>query len=217
MTEEKRKKRRKKKTVILLAGIAAACGIYGVWRIQAVADTDTGTAAVSVSAGEEVIYGQLTAVRGNEITYVTAEETGSSAGSQEAEETRRQDTGSGEGKPDRSEKGGGRNEAVSGGDAIFQGEMPVEGSFNMGSETTSGMPDLGDMPPEGSSGSQAFIYDNRVFQLTGEECTELVPVGTPVTTKLGTVTTFSRLAAGDNIAIVRNRTTGEIMAVYIIG
>lgn len=197
MTAEKRKKRGKKKAVILLAGIVAACGIYGIWRIQAFADTDIKTAAVSVSAGEEIIYGQLAAVRGNEITYVTAEEIGSTAGSQEAEENRQQDTGSGEGRPDRSEKGGGRNETVSGGEVIFQGEMPVEGSPN--------------------AESQTFTYDNKIFKLTEEESTELLPVGTPVTTKLGTVTTFSRLAAGDNVAIVRNRTTGEIMAVYIIG
>ncbi|MED9904487.1 MAG: hypothetical protein UFG06_09920 [Lachnospiraceae bacterium] len=46
--------------------------------------------------------------------------------------------------------------------------------------------------------------------------TSLIPVGTPVTTRLGTVTTFSRLAAGDNVALVTDEENGEIEAVYII-
>ena len=46
--------------------------------------------------------------------------------------------------------------------------------------------------------------------------TAFIPVGTPVTTKLGTVTTFSRLAAGDNVALVTADVDGEIEAVYIV-
>ena len=46
--------------------------------------------------------------------------------------------------------------------------------------------------------------------------TALIPVGTKVTTKLGTETTFSRLAAGDNVALVMNKNTGEIASVYIV-
>lgn len=202
MAEEKRKKKRKKRAVILLAGIAAACGIYGVGRMQASADTDSKTVAVSVSEGEEIVYGQLTAVRGNEITYVTAEETGSTAGSQGGEEIRQADNGDGEGRPDRSEQGAGRSEA----------DSPREAESGRGFSSGMQLPGV-----QEASGSRTFTYDNKIFKLTQEESTELIPVGTSVTTKLGTVTTFSRLTAGDNVAIVRNRTTGEITAVYIIG
>ena len=57
------------------------------------------------------------------------------------------------------------------------------------------------------------------YQLTGESVTTQIPVGTDVTTRLGTVTTFSRLAAGDRIALVVEEEGGQqvIMAVYIIG
>ena len=46
-----------------------------------------------------------------------------------------------------------------------------------------------------------------------------IPVGTNVTTKLGTVTTFSRLAADDYVALVIEKDGDEdvIAAVYIIG
>ncbi len=59
------------------------------------------------------------------------------------------------------------------------------------------------------------------YVLTGsggnrEEATILIPVGTDVITKLGTVTTFSRLRAGDNVALVKDKGTGEITAVYIV-
>lgn len=53
----------------------------------------------------------------------------------------------------------------------------------------------------------------------GEEVTEMIPVGTDVTTKLGTVATFSRICAGDSVAIVKEPVgdSDVIVAVYIVG
>ncbi len=51
-----------------------------------------------------------------------------------------------------------------------------------------------------------------------QEQTALIPVGTEVVTRLGTVTTFSRLAAGDNVALI-TQADGEdvvIVRVYIL-
>ena len=52
-----------------------------------------------------------------------------------------------------------------------------------------------------------------------ESVTTYIPVGTRIITKLGTVTTFSRLAAGDYVAFVMEQEGNEeiIMAVYIVG
>ena len=56
--------------------------------------------------------------------------------------------------------------------------------------------------------------DKTDNEQSAEPITTYIPVGTEVTTKLGTVTTFSRLAAGDYVALVMEQI---IMAVYIIG
>ncbi len=70
-----------------------------------------------------------------------------------------------------------------------------------------------------SSATDTFTYNSVTYQLTDETNTTLIPVGTDVTTRLGTVTTFARLSAGDCVALVMQEVDGEdvIMAVYIIG
>ena len=56
--------------------------------------------------------------------------------------------------------------------------------------------------------------------LTGEEETMLIPVGTTVTTQLGTTTTFSRLATGDMIKILLEKDENGkdvIVGIWMIG
>ena len=84
------------------------------------------------------------------------------------------------------------------------------------------------MPSRGQQGSNStagrgetnqFTYDNKTYRIGSESITTYIPVGTNVTTKLGTVTTFSRLAADDYVALVIEKDGDEdvIAAVYIIG
>lgn len=68
-------------------------------------------------------------------------------------------------------------------------------------------------------GSDTFTYNGVTYRLTDQTFTVQIPVGTDVTTKLGTITTFSRLAAGDCVALVTEE-SGDVQiitAVYIIG
>lgn len=61
--------------------------------------------------------------------------------------------------------------------------------------------------------------NKTMYTLTGEEETTLIPVGTTVTTQLGTTTTFSRLAAGDMVKLlVEKDKDGEdvIVGIWII-
>lgn len=44
--------------------------------------------------------------------------------------------------------------------------------------------------------------NEMTYELNGETVTTLIPVGTTVTTKLGTTTTFSRLYAGNTIVMI---------------
>lgn len=101
------------------------------------------------------------------------------------------------GKTDRADK----SESGRGNSSGFGGGFSGMGSMMSGTESEDG----------------TFVYDGFSYTLTETKVTELIPVGTQVTTKLGTVTTFSRLRAGDNVAIVRDKSSGEIVAVYIVG
>ena len=74
---------------------------------------------------------------------------------------------------------------------------------------------------------QYFVY-GQIVSINGNEMTYYVteeetvtvqiPVGTKVTTRLGTETTFSRLAAGDNIKMLIQENDGqqEIMEIWIV-
>jgi hypothetical protein len=65
----------------------------------------------------------------------------------------------------------------------------------------------------------ALVYGNVSYALSTETGEDMIPVGTKVTTRLGTVSTFSRLRAGDYVALVMNLNGNEqvIAAVYVIG
>ena len=98
----------------------------------------------------------------------------------------------------------------------FSGEMPegFGGGFpeGFGGEMPEGFEGFAGPMPEGSGG-------NNGSQEQSKQITAYIPVGTEVITKLGTTTTFSRLAAGDYVALVMEEEDGEqiIMAVYIVG
>jgi cytoskeletal protein RodZ len=96
-------------------------------------------------------------------------------------------------------------------------------------------PSRGDMPTDANGSIDAGISDEATktddsenksqtevtrYTLTGEEMTATIPVGTPVTTLLGTVTTFSRIAIDNTLQIVTetNKNGDEvIVAIYIVG
>lgn len=87
----------------------------------------------------------------------------------------------------------------------------------------------GDKPSDDSSSQNTTGTDTSsdsskqsrvMYTLTGEEKTMLIPVGTPVTTLLGTVSTFSRIAVENTVkVVVETNDAGEevIVAVYIVG
>jgi hypothetical protein len=61
--------------------------------------------------------------------------------------------------------------------------------------------------------------ENVSYALSTETGEDMIPVGTEVTTRLGTVSTFSRLRAGDYVALIMDQDGNEqvIAAVYVIG
>lgn len=75
--------------------------------------------------------------------------------------------------------------------------------------------------PTGESNEMPWMQENGTennIKVSGETVTVQIPVGTQVTTRLGTVTTFSRLAAGDNIKMLVQEEDGEqvILKIWIV-
>ncbi len=207
--EAKRKKNRKRLrmvSLIVLVFLVIVTVLLVVRRNRN--EVQENTVQIVVPAGQEVIYAELTGVKGNEITYRMAterEDTEQTEGAEvpRGEETRgeRPDMGQMRGEmPDMSQMGG---------------EMPDM------SQVGGQMPDFGGgmfQNGERTEDEESFTYDGVTYVVAGEEITTLIPVGTDVTTKLGAVTTFSRLTAGDMVALVMAKDAEEriITAVYII-
>jgi len=71
----------------------------------------------------------------------------------------------------------------------------------------------------GTKRDTGLTIGDITYTLGNESKTMYVPVGTIITTKLGTETTFSRLQAGDYIGIVTEKNGDEevIVSIYIVG
>jgi len=217
--EKKKKKYRKRKIVVSVVVVCLAIG--GIWYVgwgrNLKPQTET-TVQIKTTPGQQIVYADLTAVKGNEITYLIAKEQEdteeSSNQTEKAADTEpSSDTGKRPGKgerPDMSQMPGG-------------GEMPDMSQMPGGGE----MPDMSQMPGGRGDGrfsgkvtqNTVFTYNDVAYEVTNERVTALIPVGTDVITKLGNVTTFSRLAAGDKVALIveEEKDKQVIVAVYIIG
>jgi hypothetical protein len=211
--EKKRRKNRKKRAVG--GGIFSVVLVLGIWFFVWGRDLLFAEEEVSVKvladASQSVVYARLDSVYGNEITYTVVNPV--------SEEDKSSDESNG-GMPNRA----GRENAE--GMPEF-GNMPqdaagTQGSGNMpwevGAEGTESMPGRG--VSGGTTGVQAaLVYDNVSYVLSTEMREDMIPVGTEVTTRLGTVSTFSRLRAGDYVALIMDQEGNEqiIAAVYVIG
>lgn len=172
---------------------------------------------INLEEGQSLMIGQVTAINGNEVVLALAKEAdmqGNGRGEMPSLAEGEMPSFAGGEMPDFT---GEEMPSFAGGEVpdFAEGEMP---SFAEGE-----MPDFagGEMPgfaegedpdgdaQDGGGGRQRYgggMQDQgqeRVFyQLTGEEKTLLIPVGTAVTTPLGTQTTFSSIAVEDMLKLV---------------
>ena len=117
--------------------------------------------------------------------------------------------------------------------SFAEGEMPGFAEGEMPSFAEGEMPSFGEGEApggdvqNGSGGGQGFRggmqeadgQDRSLYQLTGEEKTLLIPVGTAVTTPLGTQTTFTSIVVDDMLKLVveEDGDGGEtVTAVWIV-
>jgi hypothetical protein len=221
--EKKHRKNRKKR--VLIGGILSFVLVLGIWffvwgRDLLFADEEVFVQVVA-DASQSIIYARLDSVYGNEIAYTVLQPI--------LGETNAGDTESNGRMPGSMPTGAGAEEF---------GDMPwgtgEEGTGNIppgaGAEEFGDMPwrtgeeGAGSMPDRGVSGDTtraqaALVYDNVSYALSTETREDIIPVGTDVTTRLGTVSTFSRLRAGDYVALVMDGDGNKqvIAAVYVIG
>ena len=86
-------------------------------------------------------------------------------------------------------------------------------------ETVSGEMPAGEMPTGEIPTEETSESSDVTYTALDEERTMVIPVGTEVVTKLGTVTTFSRLASGDVMKILTEKSGDEdvILKIWIVG
>ena len=208
----KKKRRRRKKMLIfltvLLCFLAASGGGFLLWQRSQRAAQE----AVQIVAGEneEITYARITTIVGNEIETAllegTAPEQTGTAGTQTVDDAMTSEGTAEEGMPD-------------GGTA--EGEMPggmSEGGISDSGTAEGGMPD--GMPQQNGSGFAAGGAGDHTgrstYTETGETKAWQIPVGTDVITSLGVTTTFSRLSAGDVIAVLTEAGTDNILKIWIV-
>lgn len=224
----KKKRRRRKKMLIfltvLLCFLAASGGGFLLWQRSQRAAQE----AVQIVAGEneEITYARITTIVGNEIETAllegTAPEQTGTAGTQTADDAASagdaasennvtsadgEMTSEGTAEEGRSDGGTAGGEMQGG---MSEGGMPDSGTAE------GGTPD-GGLPQQDASGFAAGGQSGRsAYTETGETKSWQIPVGTDVITSLGVTTTFSRLSAGDVIAVLTEEGTDNILKIWIV-
>lgn len=189
----KRKKCRKRKiiiTVMILTVIIAGIVVYQIKKTEEEATTVESSEDVVAGENQDVILGEITEINGNEMTFTLVEE-------EESTETESEGTKAG----NRPSGGAPTGEQKTGEVQSVDGEASTEG----GTESKPTMPTA--MP------------ETKTYRSLGEERTATIPVGTDVITKLGTTTTFARLATGDVVQMLTEKVDDEnvIIKMWIVG
>ena len=189
-------------------------GVYCWYLPQAHAADENNEPALE--EGQEYAYAKITSILGNEMTYVELE-----AQAVDFNDLREKDGANENASGAKRDMAGQREERVSDGEKTSDGDMQ-------------NMPAAGAMPANsaaaraGRSGvqknsaqdktdyTQAAVMTYSETDVTGQI---QIPVGTEVETKLGTVTTFSRLSNGDIIKMLLQKDdtgSNELMKIWIV-
>ena len=242
----KKKRRRKKSLLILLAVLlcllAAGGGGFFLWQRSRSASQET----VQILAGEneEIVYARIDSIVGNEIeTTILTENApegaadGTDAGMPDGAVTPNETSAPDEAivpdettAPDEAiapDETTAPDEAAISDKAVTPTESVVSGETIM-RQGPSGMGQNSSVPqnmtqnaalqrPSAGMGQDMGERSGRAsYSETGETKAWQIPVGTDVITTLGVTTTFSRLSAGDVIAVLTEAGTDNILKIWIV-
>ena len=224
---KKKKRRRRKRILIVLAVLIcflAAGGGALLFRQRSLRASQE-TVRIEAGEGETITYARIDTIVGNEIEVSLLKE--ASDGSEKEEQTeagtQTPDMETPEGNGPASELSG--EDMPDGSGTAPEGGMPDGSGFAPGGDMPDGsgfMPDDsgfapgGDMPDEAGFPPEGNQTDRASYVETGEMREWQIPVGTDVITTLGVDTTFSRLSAGDVIAVLTEADTDNILKIWIV-
>lgn len=230
MEKGKRGNKKKSRKIILAAaciGLAAAAGGFFFWQ-KGNTDASEGTIVIAAGENEEIIYAQIDSIVGNDIDVSLMKENAQAEAETQVKDTQK----AAENKTDGVSEAASEKIAGDTPEGMLQGmseDMPEGMPQGMSEDTPEGMPQgmSGDMPDgfpgNGNSGMNSGVNGSRnsagsaaAYTETGEAKSFEIPAGTQVITKLGVETTFSRLSAGNIIALLLEEGTDNILKIWVV-
>lgn len=195
--------------VILILFMAAGAGVYCWYLPQTHAADENNEPALE--EGQEYAYAKITSILGNEMTYVELE-----AQAVDFNDLREKDGANENASGAKRDMAGQREERVSDGDMQ---NIPAAGAMPANSAAAR----AGRSGVQKNSAQDKTDYTQAAAVMTYSETDVTgqiqIPVGTEVETKLGTVTTFSRLSNGDIIKMLLQKDdtgSNELMKIWIV-
>ena len=216
MEKEKRGNKKKGGKKVLAAaaciGLLAAAGSFFFWQKS---NADAAEGAVVIEAGEngEIIYAQIDKIVGNDIDVSIMEETASGSGNAGQKVSGQNAVESGNAGQEISGRENGAWDMPDGMPQGMPGGYPADGAGVMGDGGDEGGNSTRNST-KGSTGNNAGSVS--AFTDTGETRSFEIPAGTQVITKLGVETTFSRLSAGNIIALLLEKGTDNILKIWVV-
>lgn len=194
--------------VILILFMAAGAGVY-CWYLPQTHAADENNEPV-LEEGQEYAYAKITSILGNEMTYVELE-----AQAVDFNDLREKDGANENASGAKRDMAGQREERVSDGDMQ---NIPAAGAMPANSAAArAGRSGVQKTPAQDKTDyTQAAVMTYSETDVTGQI---QIPVGTEVETKLGTITTFSRLSNGDIIKMLLQKDdtgSSELMKIWIV-
>lgn len=223
-------KKRKMLIFVILVFFIAAAGTGAYFVCSQKIEAAESSQEIVLEEGQELLYAKITSISGNEMAYALLEK--------QTVDLTEPETGKG-----RSEMPSG--EKMSDGESPLSGEnssngespsksrkMPNGAQFSDSESLNGEMPSGGERPTEDASSNNRNkrIPDNvpsedmqnramTIYTETGKTGQIQIPVGTDVETKLGTITTFSRLSNGDTIRMLLQKIDNdneELLKIWIV-
>ena len=204
---------------VLLVFFVAAAGVCGYFvhsqRVRAAVSNQE----IVLEEGQELLYAKITSISGNEMDYTVLEV--QTVDLEEMENGRNGgDQGSGGRSSDGDMSSGGGQ--PSGGGPSFNGNMPSGGEPSWNGNMTDSATSPNEQSRKSSREKSTADTQNRTmttYTETGKTGQIQIPVGTDVETKLGTITTFSRLSNGDTIRMLMQKSDNggeDLLKIWIV-
>lgn len=199
------KKRKVLLFVLLVFFIAAGIGAYFACsqKIKAAESSQE----IVLEEGQELLYAKITSISGNEMVYALLEE-------QTVDFTEPENAKGRSGMPS--------GKKMSADENPLNSENPLNGEMPSGGERPTGDASSNKRNKRTPDNAPSENMQNRAmttYTETGKTGQIQIPVGTDVETKLGTITTFSRLSNGDTIRMLLQKVDNggeELLKIWIV-